>query len=388
VALVILLGVAVGGWWYLSSQEAATVPVYDQLFANNEEFRKAQEAMAKQAYDEAADHYRAALQSAQDPGQVAYIRLSLGTALNLNGNRLDAIAIFKELAADATAPDMLKAYAVQYMGRMLNSYGKTSEGDTLRREIFKDRPYASMVDSDDDSLTIRHVYEYASSFYPLAISELRIADWYLKYMQYNGLSTTTPPGSDYVQLVLQKITSAEADIARTNNFAAGPLVPEALERKAVVMSQLAHRGVLSLEEAVAAYQAALDAYAASDLPQREDSSVRFAYAGFLAHTHGAILYGQEAFPAKVHEIISPLYLEPAIYARSTMGMNLPPLRTARSTTEPKTVSENNKLRAMQIAFVDTGFKEYLLALGWSENDFLPDNVIEESISIEKGHTGH
>ena len=87
--------------------------------------------------------------------------------------------------------------------------------------------------------------------------------------------------------------------------------------------------------------------------------------------------GMDMSTASVHDIISPLYTNRDAYASSSVVAYLKSISLARSTLDPKTTYENDKLRARQVAQVDPGFKDFLISIGWKTSEFTA-NVIPKT----------
>jgi tetratricopeptide (TPR) repeat protein len=367
--LVILICVILGGWylqstgrlWY--SQKSETTSLYDELSNKDQAFADGDAFMKKGDYSGAVNSYQTALTNSKDFSEKLLIKYDLGTAKSLAGDNVGGVSLLKEVALDISAPNDLRAYAAQQIGRIAINVTDSQTKSIVLSEIFKDSPFKEMLAKDDESLSIRHLFDYASSLYPLAISETRIADWYAKDIRFNHFSTTTDPGLSHVLLIKQKLAYADADIDRTKNKSTAGFIPAALYRKAIVTSELAHMGVASYDESIRAYKDAIIAYSKYESLPGEDAAVRFAYAGFLSHVYG------QSKAEEIHSAISPLYLDSTHYANSDMVVRLKSLSLVRSTDMPQTGSENDKLRARQIAVVDSGFRDLLLALGWSAKEF-------------------
>lgn len=94
--------------------------------------------------------------------------------------------LLKEVGADPSYPALLRAIAIEDMGDLWMLGAR--KNDALASNIFSGEPYASFPDSSPP-FTTKHaqllsganrIYEYASSFYALPISEYRIAEWNVK----------------------------------------------------------------------------------------------------------------------------------------------------------------------------------------------------------------
>jgi len=314
-------------------------------------------------YGDAVSAFGRALAATQDPAQKDIALYALAMATSSAGDTLAAIPMLKQVAADTIASSLTRAYAAQGLGQIANNNTFSPRHQSIMAEIFKDEPYKDMLVAGDEALSIRHVFDYASSIYPLAISELRIADWYMKALQFNNLSTTTDPGRTYVAIAQEKMQSADLDVLRTTNLPTRSMIPTALSSEAVVGGELALAGVVSPYGAAQLYQQAIDSFSTYDPLPGHDSTVRFNYAGFLALVWGT------ARAADIHSAISPLYLDPAAYTGSALLHTLTSLASMPSTDMGTTTAEIIMLRAREIAVNDAGFRNLLMGLGWRAGEF-------------------
>lgn len=358
-SLVLLLAIAAGAWILFFNEPQQTSP-YIQLKTNTD-FIKAQTAFTAGKWEESISLYKQAAAKTEDTDQKLSIYYYLAAAENITGKYIEAVQLLKQVAAAETLPDETRAYALQYMGIMTLNLSNPAAHDEIMAEIFKDSPYIEMRVQGDDALSSRHLFEYASSFYPLGIAEGNIAAWYAGYLMYNNISTTTEPGLSNIRLIKEKLANADTDIARTENIASRSLIPQIYARKAETIEFLARIGVVKNEEAVKTYMEALQTYQTYNSLAGDDWFLRFVYANFLAYTYGQSRKNDIAI------IVKPLYSDPA-YTHLTQPF-FTTLSQVRVTKTPVTALEANASKARNIGKLDSDFKNFLVSLGWSKNNF-------------------
>jgi len=244
------------------------------------------------------------------------------------------------------------------MGSLYYSYntvGSSTSSFSVTNEIFKDEPYASFFDMNNINLSYRKLFDYASSFYPLAIPELYSANWYANRITALHKSVPTSPEiTDDLAIIQEKLKNADADITRMRPYPdENPLIPGALMYKAFVTGKLSFVGLASTTAAELAYKASLAAYETYQLPAGSDGLVRCYYASFLAYPYG------DKRLAEIKTLLKPLYTDP-LYDQSTVARFLKNVKS-RATLVKKDIQK--------LASLDAGFKAYLLSLGWKQTDF-------------------
>ncbi|MBY0473356.1 tetratricopeptide repeat protein [Patescibacteria group bacterium] len=358
---ILLAGTGTVIWLKFFATPTSSSP-YEQLQTTNTDFVQAQTAFNSGKWSEAIVLYKQALAKTSDPDQKLAVYYYLAAAENITGQHTEAISLLKQVVAADTMPKETRAYAAQYMGIMTVNLSNTAVHNSIMAEIFKDSPYKEMYAQNDDAISTRHLFEYASSFYPLGISEANIANWYIGDIISKKISTTTEPGLSTIKLIQQKLANASLDIERTKlSTQTSNLIPQIYARKAEVTEGLSRVGVASKEQALRAYADALQSYAQFDTLPADDWFLRFRYAGFLASAYGQIRQSE------VHDIVAPLYLNSA-YASLTKSF-FATLGGIHLTQTPTTSLEGSTLRAWKIGKIDPDFKNFLVSLGWSKNNF-------------------
>lgn len=358
--LVLLFGV--GAWYYLDSittprpfdisEFYSTLEVENSAFANAEKLR-----ISGQNPEQALALYKTALNQINDTSEEAQVKLLIAITTDESGKYQEAVALYKEIVGNIAYPLRIRAFAVQQMGVLLSGAARTKVWDL----VFSGEPYTTLIAGEDGPLTIRHLYEYASSIYPLAFSEIMIADWYAGKLaeQKMSISISTPPLTQqevaaYTDVVRTKLASADQDIARMEQSPLGESnIPLALLRRAVVVSKMSLAADQAFGDPNEAFLRAEKAYT-----DREWSSgyVFFGHAAFEA-----LLYGN-ARPEEISVILAPIlnktirdYDEFKVYLRDLRFLRTPGL--------------TGKLYATLLGKTNSDFKKLLISLGWTEMDF-------------------
>jgi len=294
--------------------------------------------------------YQKALDLAADPAERGQIQFMIAAV----GSRVDTTASIrqlKELATDTTQSNLQRAYAVQQLGQ---NYYRNTNKDTIGL-IFSGEPYAGFYKEKDVRLAMRRLFEYASSFHPLAISELRAARWYADAVYDLKRKTVLTEEErirvdSYLSIIREKFALADADIERTRTVTNGQkLIPEALARKAGVLGRLALASEESFADPEKAFAEAINA----NMPLRDDGPVRVNYAIYLANRYG------ESRRDDSIAILKPLISNIESYPEGT--------KIFLSAERNNILGSKADLVSLAMSVPD--FKKMLLSLGWSETDF-------------------
>lgn len=354
----IIVAAVFGGLWYLNNKSASTNEIkYDAsntpfmaLVTDNQYFAQADAAASARNYGQAKGLYSKALTLAADTFQQGQIEFKIALLEDQLGNPVQAIRLYKNIVANPTYDEykLVKAYALQ---SMIELYYANGGDPTITEEIFKDAPYSGLVALGDGMLTYRRLAEYAVTFYPLSIAELRIANWYATYI----MATSTPDGSatsTYPAIINDALARANADIDRTKNDPnAAKLIPNALIRKSVLYLNMYKARLVSAQEAEQAARAAVDIFTTIGSPQ---------YDGFARLYYAVFLSGQgEARAADVRSVLVPFYSS-TVYTRSYVFSFFASEKDNRL---------GQKASLIHLAAADPKFKALLLSFGWNEKDF-------------------
>lgn len=372
--LIFVAVVAIVGWGYFFASRPPVIPQYSNersvfsvLISDNEAFKEADALMRARDFPSARTKYEEALSSAGDSTQKAYITYWIASTDEMLGDYALAVREFKEVAGTPISYNLLRAYAVMRIGLLYDLYGYGEHRDVIVAETFKEEPYSSFLVEADEPLAYRRLYEYASSLYPTAISELHIADWHadgIWSLQRSGAKTEEY--FPYTAVVLEKIESAKRDIERSlGDQNASGFTPFALVLMGEVLAKLtlasqlvsgsslneeaARNKGITLEVAEDAYLKALEQRA---LQGGTDGYERFHYASFL----------DRYIPERKEDIRTTL----SNFYGTSAYKNAPIMKFFAGQRGTETWMSGSLSR---MASIDPEFKTLLISLGWSEADF-------------------
>ena len=201
------------------------------------------------------------------------------------------------------------------------------------------------------------MFEYAASIYPLAYSEVRIANGYsIGLVNALKSATTSPQGKEYLSLITKSIQAADADIKRMEENVSGKnvFVPPILMLEGTVFNRLYSLGAADAGRAEPYFQKAVQ-YAA-DVGLKSGSFYQFNYAAFLVTRYG------NARLADIKKLLMPFRAgnEAEIYPGVIEFFKL-----ARTNLD----LEVRKATIVTLTKIDSDFKTYLISLGWKVSDF-------------------
>ena len=374
VSVLLLVGaIAFGAWWVMVGSRGAQIPYsseltpYAVLTQKNMAFVEAEQLVRGGDYSGARAKYIEALRYAQDSVQKSQIQYKMAATSEYLGDYVGAIRELKEIVADPSANDVFRSYAVMRMGSIFYVYGYGQNLDPIVVETFKGEPYASFRKDGDIYLAYRRLYEYSSSFFPAALSEMRIADWYANDIRSRAASSTYEELRPELDIVLKKIANAAKDAKRIekdpNEIG---LLPDIYMRQGEIIAKLAFLARaagepvltqakelgITFEIAESSYERALLLRTTQGAEKGLDGMERFMYASFL----------QRYFPERerdIREIIAPFY-KTNVYKTAPVSIFL----RAQSNAD---TWMNKSLVGM--AAIDPQFKGFLFSMGWTETDF-------------------
>lgn len=352
--------VAIGGYWYVTYSVADSEKKIEYstsstpfmvLTHENKYFAEANAAAKAGNYEQARQLYAQALSNATDSIQASQIQFTAALFEDRHGDAFRAIDLYKQIVANpanASYPRM-KANAITNMIELYYRNGSP----TVNAQIFKDLPYSTLAVAGDIDLTYRHLAEYAVSFYPLALPELRIAGWYAYRLTDEGRVSNGEATSTYPAIIQYAVTLASKDIDRmktdTNET---QLVPSALTRKSALYINMYNAHLASAEETEATARTALDLFASTNAPVGADGFARYYYAVFLSGQGSSRL-------SDLKIILAPFYENPDY--KGTIALSFFASEKANKLAQ--------KARLVKIANADSRFKTLLTSLGWNEKDF-------------------
>ncbi len=358
-ALVAIVLIGFGIWYYRMQTLTSNVAINNAvtntpsafLMKTNADFVRAQSLLKAGDYADAIASYNVALASATSTVSKGQILYKIAAATALNGDPAGAIKLYKKIAADGSNINILRAYAVSAMSELYYAALIPS----LTTEIFKGDPYASFYIATSTALSYRRLNEYAISFYPLALPELRVAAWYAAHLARLGnISTSSPEVAADLAVINQGLQKANADIRRIRyDPNANGDIPNALMREAVILGQLSSVHLESADTAEAAYRNALAMYNSFGFAPGTDGYARYYYALFLTQTYG------QSRANDVQTILKPLY--------TTAGYQKYPVQSFFK--EARLHNGMIKKGLADMARLDPGFRTLLVSLGWTSSDF-------------------
>lgn len=321
-----------------------------RLAESNKAYREAKAARQRGEYLRSIQQYEVAFQTVDSPEERAQIEYEIGVVQNFMRNPVEAIRQLKKVANNEEYPPLLRAYAVQQMGEFF--YWRNDQATF--NEIFSDDPYRSMLVPGRSKASMKNLFVYASSFYPLAYAELKIAEFYASEIlnaKFLGVSTN-PEGltiSQMRKIVLEKMASAERDVENVRSvYPTDPRIVSAKQRKAVIAGLLYGAGDTSLGDPSVLYE---DAYR-SALVQgllNQAAFTLYNFAVFLARSGGA---NEEA---RIQELLTNFYATDK-FRQGTSIFDF--------FTESRFVTDANHDDLLLLASLDPRFKDLLVSLGW------------------------
>lgn len=346
-AVIVIIAIIPFVYWYSRKSAEPQKSFYTQLLEKNNEFAYAEGLLKSNRYDEAASYFRLALEQAEGYKEEGQLKYMIATSDGEGSNPINGIVLLKEVVANKNYTPMIRAYAVQYIGHLLYSYN-TSE---IKNEVFKDEPYKSFLVEGDYSLALRKLFEYASSFYPLGIPELRIAKWYsaevLKLTQGGVNDEATESEIEKMKFIIrQKLLNVDKyllDIAKDEQ--ARHYGAEVLYRKGAVLGELYLADDTSFGDPEETFKKALEF---SAIRTGQESSARYYYAVFLAKMYG------EKRANDIQKLLNDFYA----------GDEFSRTNTVKSIKNEKNNSLGLKSDILLLAEIDSNFATFLKTLGW------------------------
>ena len=339
---------------YTQDTEKQKVPktsFYDELVSSNKNFALGENLFNMQKYPDAIAAYETALKEAVTEKQKGQILYKIALATRENNDLLKAIRLFKEVAENNNYAPTARAYAVQSMVETSRIF---SDNTNITPEIFKDDPYQKMFRESDADIAYRRLSEYASSFWPLGLSEMRVAQWYAEKIislqedtSMNDHDFDAVTIENYKTIIQKNMNNAGADILRTQGKPeiGGNYIPSILTLKANVLWTLSKGGDESFGDPETVFKQALESIGIS--PSRE-AQAKYYYAIFLSEK-----YGKER-TVDIHNLLSDFY---ATNKYDDTGI-------VRFIKIEKNNAFKHKARILKLAEMDPEFKKWLSHLGW------------------------
>jgi hypothetical protein len=307
-------------------------------------FQQAESLLLSGENEAAAELYKELLDTTTTTYGVGRLRYRLALA-QTNIDPESAIRNLHLVVADPQVNNLQRSYAAQRLGLM---FYRNSD-DRLLALIFSEPPFKSFYAEGDKFLALRRLFEFASTIsHPLALSELRAANLYLKELEeVRGTPKYDELVNQYIPIVQQKLNNADVDIERTRTTDAESLIPEALFLRATVYSRLQRLGYNYDYDA--AFKEAITAGMVKG--GQTDGQARVGYA-MAMHQSGADRM------ADIKVVLAPVINDIDLYT----GWK-------RAFTNERANVLDLKAILVGIANGYPEFKDLLLSLGWQEADF-------------------
>jgi hypothetical protein len=217
-----------------------------------------------------------------------------------------------------------------------------------------------MVVPNRTSVTYRNLFEYSASIYPVALSELYIANWYsaqlLSVVPAAGSSpstTTAQTIATYKTYVLADMALANADVTKriAGDTSEYGYYSNVMERQAVIEGQMWRLGFRSFGDPNAAFQTLLAFFPAHNLTN--DGTSRLQYAYFLVREYGAVR------ASDIQTLLAPIVTDPTHRGATIVSF----------LTNERSNALGEKATLGLLASIDPQFKAFLVSLGWQTSDF-------------------
>jgi hypothetical protein len=339
--ILLILACGTGIFFYFSPKTDEGVTRYDTF--RDRAFRKGllnEEALAE------------SLKSAETAREKARLEIKFAFGQKNNGDPVGAITTLKRVVSNESYENVDKAYAIESMGRIY-----FSDSDPLVfNAIFSGEPYTGFRE-DNARLSLRKLHEYASSFYPSAIAELRIAEWYSdEVIRTQGLPLSDVEKNEIIQsltpIIKEKFENAEADITRQVTWPnpSYERIAYAITIEAVTLANLTLAGTPNFFDFAidpeGTFEEAIGAANQGNIESQAEWA-SYHYAIFLAKAFG------EDRKEDIQRLIGRTYTGPGI--EKTMTPHLKNQKDA--------VSQGHD-DILLLASIDEGYKHYLTSIGW------------------------
>jgi hypothetical protein len=239
------------------------------------------------------------------------------------------------------------------MGRLYYTY----YDNEIYNEIFSTEPYTSFLVNRERSLSFRHLFEYALTFYKTADASLRVAEWYAtEILTMSNDSASFDTIAAMKAIVREQINYAERDLYRLDeNEASDSRVARILNRMAVLSGNMFLTGDTTFGDPDSAFKKAIDAAITSGR-KTQIGFANYNYAAFLVKAYGE---------SRKDQIIGILK---DFYSNKYSGTSV-----VDFLAEQKEISIGVPFSAHEdivlLGKIDPEFKTYLISLGWGNEEF-------------------
>lgn len=304
-------------------------------------------------YDGALKKYEEAFRVVKNQDGRAQIRYEIALIENEAGDPIEAIQILKEVAVMPDISNLIRASAIDQMVQIFYSRGD----ERIFQEIFSGDLFKDFLSSTGSKRTsLVNLLEFGSSFYPLAWSQLEIADWYatgllLRKTDPQNEFAPQPPyrysEDELKSIIKEKIKNADQDIERLQEvYTSDSRLVGFTYRKAIIASKLERIGDPFLGNAEALFKKALEESRIMGVPITE-AFILYGFAVHLAQTE----------PERSSDIKSLL----ANFYNSNKFTSSPFFEFLKN--EKANVLNNRDVIEL-LAQIDPQFKSFLSQLGW------------------------
>lgn len=344
-------------------------PSITQMREDNEEYQRAGELLDANRFTEAKEAFRLLLVEEENltPGQESQLLFKYAVATRYEDGEVEAVPFFQQIALNENYPIRNRGNAVEYLGRM---YYNSLDPELYDAILSGPAPFSNFKDEaeidrelygQDQANPFKNLYEFASSLYPTAEGEFRLATFYIddlkavKQRVANGESVPEGLVDSIRAEIAEKITQGKADLDRLAEADFYDLRHE--------------RGVLGLAKVLGSLELIGEA---GDLGDAEETynealkmfALRGPYIGQFVNINYAIFLAQRNEPGdleKTRSLLDQFYVPAA--ERSYQGVY-------DFVAERESVYRSNlDGELMVLAEADPRFKELMLAQGWEQEDF-------------------
>lgn len=315
---------------------------HERLVTSSEEYKTAEEFRSAGNHAEAVAYYEEAMSKSNsaDAGQIDY---KIGSSLLADGKIGSGVSHLKEVASNTNYNGYVRAYAINEMA----TFYFHDFNEEITSEIFKDAPYSSMFISNNIKASYNNLYKYSVSIQPTAQAELRIA----RYLAEELISNNDTASIDREKTVLEirdRIVSANKDLERiVNKDRNSASVTFFLLGQ--VLSMLERLGASAGISPESAFDSALTYANEKKDPLNYIPPISYSYAIHLATV------SQNKDAEKILRLMKNVYEYPQFNKSSLYK------RLLQYKDSPNSIDYQN---AVAISKIDTGFKNFLVSIGW------------------------
>ena len=321
--------------------------IYVQQLLSDSKLAESNELNKQGKYAEAAALLDADMfQSGRSISEIGMLKYRAAEMYAYAGQYAKAVSYYKQIGENTAYTPEVRANALQNMAHMYAIY----RDPEITKAIFTG-PYANLLQGTAVPASYRNLYIYITGIYPLALSELYVADWFAANLE----GSTTLSVQDKARYAHNRLLFAQPDfdtlkaeyVSADNNEIRYQYL-NTLEEKAVVVGYMEVAGDVSFGKAEPLFQELMAGYAAH-ISMTSDWTARFQYAVYLARRDGA------KSASRVVELLAPICRSPEAH-----GHGLIPYMKSVSRTSSQ---------VLLLASLDPEFKELLIMNGWDPSVF-------------------